>query len=220
MFNILPSLASADQLDLKRAIDSVPGASQIHMDIEDGNFIPNITFGMRTVRAVSAYCGAKSIDAHLMVTNPGQYIEELLDLPTKSIAFQVEATNYPAIFLQKIRRGGMRAGLAFNLQTSIEIAKIYEETLDYVLIMTAEPDAEGQKFNPYAISKIARAKSLLPERIKIIVDGAISPDLLPEVISAGADAAVMGRAVWDAEDPQQRYRELIEIANDRYCKRI
>ena len=193
MVRLMPSLASADPLDLKGAIESVPEAELLHMDIEDGNFIPNITFGLRTVEAVSSWY-------------PKTRVER--------IAFQVEAAPDPAALLSRIRKGGARAGLAFNFQMPVELAGIYADQLDYVLIMTSEPDGAGQAFNPWTLSKIARARALLPERIGITVDGGISPERLPQVVRAGADTVVLGRAVWEAEKPGTRYRELTALANE------
>lgn len=212
MIQIIPSLASADQLDLKGAIDSLPKVKQLHMDIEDGNFIPNITFGMRTVRAVAAY-SQKDLDVHLMVARPEQYLEDLLALHVKGVCIHAEAVQYPAVALGKIRGGGARAGLAFNLQAPVEIAGIYAEWLDYVLLMTAEPDSEEQRFNPYALSRIAHARSVLPARVQIVVDGGVSSERLPQVIAAGADCVVMGRAIWGAPHPQEAYERLTENAN-------
>lgn len=214
MVRLLPSLASADPLDLKGAIESVPKAELLHMDIEDGNFIPNITFGLRTVEAVSERYPRRRMDIHLMASDPGAYLEDLLKTRVERIAFQVEAASYPAALLSRIRAGGAKAGLAFNFQTPVELAAIYADQLDYVLIMTSEPDGAGQAFNPWALSKITRARALLPERIGITTDGGISPERLPEVVRAGADSVVLGRAIWGAEDPGKRYEELTVLANE------
>nr|WP_326165242.1 ribulose-phosphate 3-epimerase [uncultured Oscillibacter sp.] len=214
MIRLIPSLASADPLDLRGAIDSVPEAGMLHMDIEDGNFIPNITFGLRTVEAVSGRYPDRRLDVHLMVSDPGAYLEGLLEAGAARIAFQVEAASYPAALLSRIRAGGAQAGLAFDLRTPLELAGIYADRLDHVLLMTAEPDGEGQRFNPWALSRIARARAILPERVGIAVDGGISPELLPQVVRAGADTVVLGRAVWGAERPGERYRELTALADE------
>lgn len=214
MIRLMPSLASADPLDLKGAIESVPEAELLHMDIEDGNFIPNITFGLRTVEAVSSRYPSRHMDIHLMVSDPEAYLEDLLKTRVERIAFQVEAAPYPAALLSRIRKGGARAGLAFNFQMPVELAEIYADQLDYVLIMTSEPDGAGQAFNPWTLSKIARARALLPERIGITVDGGVSPERLPQVVRAGADTVALGRAVWEAEKPGTRYRELTALANE------
>lgn len=215
MIKLIPSLASADQLNLRAAIDSVPGSKLLHMDIEDGNFIPNITFGLRTVEAVSIQCPHRRMDVHLMVSDPGLYLDDLLQMRVRSIAFQTEAVPYPAAFLKKIRNGKARAGLAFNLQTPVELAGLYGDRLDYVLLMTSEPDGEGQIFNAQALSRIARARALLPERVGITVDGGISSELLPQVIQAGADTVILGREIWGAADPGGRYQALTSLVNER-----
>lgn len=219
MVRLLPSLASADPLDLKGAIESVPKAELLHMDIEDGNFIPNITFGLRTVEAVSRRYPRRRMDIHLMTSDPGAYLESLLKTRAERIAFQVEAAPYPAALLGRIRAGEASAGLAFNFQTPVELAGIYADQLDYVLIMTSEPDGAGQAFNPWALSKIAHARALLPERIGIVADGGISLERLPQVVRAGADVVVLGRAVWGAEEPGNRYQELTALANEAAADR-
>ena len=208
MAELVPSLASADPLRLKDAIDSVPEAGLLHMDIEDGNFIPNITFGLRTVEAVSRQFPRRRMDVHLMVSDPGRYLAGLLENRVESIAFQVEAAPYPAVFLRAIRDGGARAGLAFNLQTPVEPALVYAEQLDYVLVMTSEPDGAGQAFNARALARIARVRELFPERVRITADGGILAETLPQVVRAGADRVILGRAIWGAESPGIRCREL------------
>lgn len=203
---LIPSLASANQLELKKSLDSLGKIKKIHFDIEDGNFIPNITFGLRTIRDVMAYSG-KEGDAHLMVTDPGQYIASLLALGVRSIAIHVESCLFPAEYLHQIRMGGGRAGLALNFMASVTAVLPYVEDIDYVLIMTSEPDGRGQQFNPAMLEKIAQARQLLPKRVSIAVDGGILRDMLPRVAAAGADTVILGRTIW-TEDPQETYDAL------------
>lgn len=212
MTELIPSLASANQLELKKSLDGLGKIKKIHFDIEDGNFIPNITFGLRTVRDVMAYCG-KEADAHLMVTNPGQYIESLIDLGVKSIAVHVESTLFPAVHLNQIRKLGARAGLALNFMAPITSVMPYVRDLDYVLIMTSEPDGQGQQFNPDMLEKISQARKLLPKHISIMVDGGVSEYWLPKVVAAGADTVILGRTLW-VEDPEAQYDRLQRMLRD------
>lgn len=207
-----PSLASAKQLNLQKQIDSLKDYPYLHLDVEDGNFVPNITFGMKTISEVAAYTD-KKLDAHLMVMNPDSYIDELMDAGVKKIAFHIEAEKYPAVVLQHIKRRGGCAGLAFNEMASVEQALPYIDKLDYLLIMTSEPDGEGQKYNPRLLHKVRWARELFPVGISIMVDGGISEDTMQDAVRAGADTLVMGRAVWGAEDPAERIHWLMKQIN-------
>lgn len=209
MAEFIPSLASANQLELKKSLDSLGKIKKIHFDIEDGNFIPNITFGLRTVRDVMAYCDREA-DAHLMVTDPAQYIEPLIALGVKSIAVHVESSLFPAVHLNNIRRLGARAGLALNFMAPVVSCLPYVRDLDYVLIMTSEPDGKGQQFNPDMLDKIAEARKILPENISIMVDGGVSEYWLPKVVAAGADTIILGRTLW-VEDPEAQYDALQKL---------
>lgn len=212
MIKINPSLASADPLRLQEQIIELGDYPYLHLDIEDGNFVPNITFGMKTVHAVAGFT-SKELDVHLMVTDPGSYIEELLDTGIRKIAFHIEAVSYPAVYLQKIRSKGGVAGVAFNCMEPVTSVFPYMDLLDYVLIMTSEPDGRGQEFNPYMLEKIRMARQSLPKRISVMADGGISEDRMKQVMEAGADTLVMGRAVWNAEDPGRKIAELLKSAD-------
>lgn len=202
----IPSMASANQLNLQKSLDSLGKIKRIHFDIEDGNFIDNITFGLRTVRDVLNYTDREA-DAHLMVTRPEQYIDDLLALGVKSIAVHVESGIFPAVHLRRIRQQGGRAGLALNFMAPLSALPPYLKDIDYVLIMTSEPDGRGQQFNPWALEKIAQARALLPKEISVVVDGGITEQWLPKVVAAGADTIILGRTLW-VEDPEAQYDRL------------
>lgn len=212
MIRINPSLASADMLRLREQILELGDYPYLHLDIEDGNFVPNITFGMKTVQAVSKLT-KKELDAHLMVTEPGNYIAELMDMGIRRIAFHIEAVSYPAVYLNQIHSRGGIAGLALNCKEAVSSVLPYIEFLDYVLIMTSEPDGRGQLFNSCMLEKVRAARECLPKRISIMADGGISEDHMKQVVEAGADTLVMGRAVWNAKDPERKIEELIKSAD-------
>ena len=218
MPELIPSMASANQLNLKKSIDSLGRIKKIHFDIEDGNFIDNITFGLRTVRDVLNYTDREA-DAHLMVTTPGRYIDDLMALGVKAIAVHVESGIFPATHLHRIRRLGGRAGLALNFMAPVSTLLPYLQDIDYVLLMTSEPDGRGQVFNPWSLEKIAEARRLLPAHISIVVDGGITEEWLPKVVAAGADTVILGRTLW-VENPEAQYarlqRILSGIEEDKY----
>ena len=212
MPEFIPSMASANQLNLKKSLDSLGKIKKIHFDIEDGNFIDNITFGLRTVRDDLHYTDREA-DAHLMVTTPGQYIDDLMALGVKAIAVHVESGIFPAAHLHRIRQLGGRAGLALNFMAPVSALLPYLKDMDYVLLMTSEPDGRGQEFNPWALEKIAEARRLLPERISIVVAGGCTEYWLPRVVAAGADTVILGRTLW-VEDPEAQYDRLQRMIKD------
>ncbi|MDO4345061.1 MAG: ribulose-phosphate 3-epimerase [Eubacteriales bacterium] len=209
---ILPSLASANQMCLGEQIQELGEYPFLHMDVEDGNFVPNITFGIKTIREAAKYSG-KELDIHLMVSNPLNYIDDLLDIGAKAIAFHLESVSYPAVCLQRIRQGGAKAGLAFNFMAQPKAILPYIEDVDYVLIMTSEPDGRGQEFRPGLLKKIEEARSILPDRISIMADGGVSEETMEEVARRGADTLVMGRAIWQAPNAGKQVERLLKKLN-------
>ena len=214
MINIIPSIASADQLQIREQMDRIEAVNGLHIDIEDGNFVPNITFGIKTVKAIANYAKC-NLDAHLMVMRPDLYIHDLLSCGIRKIAFHVESSMYPGLCLALIRNSTASAGLALNCITSIEAVLPYVDFIDYVLIMTSEPDGQGEKFNRHMLSKIQRARCILPDRVSIMVDGGINTDTLYDVVSSGADSVVLGRSLWNAENPRVQYNNLLHAVNGK-----
>jgi len=213
MIEILPSIASADMLSIQRTLDRLGNDGRLHLDMEDGNFIPNITFGMKTIRAISAYSGL-SLNAHLMVTNPMLYIDDLAACGVKELSVHIEALPYPLEVLTYIRSKGMKAGLALNFITPVSVVEPFAEALDFLLIMTSEPDGGDQTFRASSLKRIAEARALLDPSVSIWVDGGIGEAQLPQVVAAGADTVVMGRAVVGHEDPKERIRYFTDMANN------
>ena len=204
---IIPSIASAPQLDLKCQLDRIKDVPYVHIDVEDGNFLPNITFGMKTVKEVAAYSKAE-LDVHLLTTNPIKYIHELSESGISAVCGHMEALPYPLEFLHEVRRTGMKAGLALNLSMPIEQINSYIGSFDYLLLMTSEPDSCGQRFRPCALERIRGARACIPDEVMIYADGGIGRDELGKVEEAGADCVIMGRAVWGAEDPAKAWKEM------------
>lgn len=209
---IIPSVASAPQLNLQHALDLTVDSPALHLDIEDGNFIPNITFGIKTIKEIAEYTSAK-LDVHLLTTQPYLFLEGLAALRLEAVCAHIETLDYPLEFIRKVKKSGMKAGLAFNVKTDITQLQYYVNELDYVLLMTSEPDDSGQLFQEAVLEKIITARNILPARISVWVDGGIGEDQISSVMSAGADTAIVGRALYAAENPReaQLAMEQIEI---------
>jgi len=210
MFTISPSLYSADLLNLRGVLDKVCGFEHLHLDIDDGNFVRGISFGMDIVEAVAGYTKVP-LDAHLEVLNPMEYVVPLCEAGVEQIVAHVEALPYPSLFLSTVHNYGKKAGLALNIKTPVAVLEPYIDQLDCIFIVSVEADAEGLPFRPGVLKKIADARKLLPKHIAIWVDGGINESNLKAVIDAGADAIVQGRAVFKAEDPNKAYEHLLAL---------
>ncbi len=196
---ILPSIASANQADLATEIERLQGHPYLHFDVEDGNFVPNLTFGVKTIRALRPLSTA-AFDAHLMVTNPLDYIPALCALKFRAIAFHWESAPYPLRLIHAIQSGGCYAGIALNPRTAAQQLQPYLAAADYVLVMTSECDGKGDQFQLAMLEKIRWLRAAAPG-LNLVADGGIDRSNLPAVITAGVDAVVMGRAVFGADDP-------------------
>ena len=199
MIRVSPSIASADPLNLKGAVKFVErcGYEDLHVDIEDGNFIPNITFGMKTVRALRGITSLP-FSFHLMVARPETFLEEILPLRPSILFVHIEALAYPSSFVARLREAGVRPGLALNPKTPIGPLSYVLGDLDAVLIMTSEPDGHGQSFLPMVLEKIQEVKRLSAS-VEIWADGGIRHPQLEVLESCGVGVSVMGRAVFEGE---------------------
>jgi ribulose-phosphate 3-epimerase len=204
---IIPSIASANPLALGAEIDRLGKISYLHLDIEDGNFCPSMTFGMDTVRAIASHTSAE-LDAHLMVTNPLDYVDSLCECGISKIAAHIEALPYPAKFLGKVQSKGKIAGLALNLKTEISNLEIFSDQLDYVLFLTNEPDNAGLKFNEFSLKKISACRKMLPDRISLWADGGVTQELLPKLLDCGVDTVIMGRTIFCSSSPEIKYQQI------------
>lgn len=204
---LIPSIASADQLHIADEIDRVRDWGLLHIDIEDGNFVPNLTFGEKMIRAVAAYAPLQ-LDAHILANDPEQYLPLLKSCGFRMAAAHIEALPYPLIFLNRTRALGMGAGLALNFSTPPEAVLPFCSRLDYVIVMTAEPDVSGQQFFPPMLEKIRQLREILPQEISIWADGGVSGENMGTVLEAGADTLIMGRCVFGSDDPLAVLKKL------------
>ena len=207
---IAPSLLSADYADLAREVADVQdaGADLLHLDIMDGHFVPNLTFGPPLVRRLAAHCGIP-MDAHLMVTNPDDLVADLAAAGVARIAVHVESCLHLHHSLTAIRDRGMSAGIAINPTTAVHALEDAIPFADFLLVMSVNPGFGGQAFIPETTHKIERLRSLAAgQEIDITVDGGVGPDNAAELVAAGATTLVAGSEIFGQRDRGKAIAEL------------
>lgn len=220
MIGLVPSILSADFTRLGEQVRDVDaaGAQRIQIDIMDGHFVPNITMGPMVVEAVRR-CTKLPLEAHLMITNPEQYIEQFAKAGADVIIVHQEVSPHLHRIVQQIKTAGKKAAIALTPSTPILLLEDILSLLDMVLIMTVNPGFGGQDFIPETLPKIARLRQLITERglsCDIEVDGGIHEGTIPQVVQAGANLLVAGSAVYNehesVEQTMTRLRQAISAA--------
>lgn len=202
MIKIAPSILSADFADLKNEIIKLDEAKadMIHLDVMDGNFVPNLTFGPCVIKSIRPYTKLM-FDAHLMVDNPDKMLEWFALAGADIITVHAEVCPHLDKTLDAIHKLGVKAGVALNPSTSESVLEYVLDKLDLILVMTVNPGFGGQQFMENQLEKIAKVKKMIGSRnIILSVDGGINPMTASEAISAGADMLVAGSAIFSGND--------------------
>ena len=234
MKRISPSVASANQLFLAQELGAFPKGTALHVDIEDGNFVNNITFGMRTVRSVANMFPDNPLCFHFMANNPAQYFEEIAKCGAREVAVHFEGLPYPSEELCTLRKMGMIPGLAINLKTPVEQVAPFFEYMDFLLLMTMDSGYGGTNGLGFCFAnhdRIRTARALLPPGKELWVDGAMDETEMKNCFELGADVVIAGRMIFPEKlaqgnetrraclpsEREQKPEELLRLYTEKYC---
>lgn len=209
---IAPSMLSADFGNLAQQVDMVnkSDADLIHLDIMDGVFVPNISYGFPVVKAIAG-TAAKPLDAHLMIVDPDRYFDNFRELGVEYLSVHYEACTHLHRSLQRIKNLGMKAGVALNPHTPAHLLSEIVTEADFILIMSVNPGFGGQSFIENTYHKLGKIKEIIKEagsKCLIEIDGGVNKDNAPLLVKAGADILVAGNSVFGAPDPIKAIRDL------------
>lgn len=205
MIKIAPSILSADFADFASAVRMLEtaGADMVHCDVMDGVFVPNISFGQSTIKAIKRRTNLP-LDVHLMITEPGRYVEEFAAAGADIITVHAESTAHLNRVVRQVKDCGKLAGVSLNPCTPTDVLKYVLEDIDLILCMSVNPGFGGQCFIRSTLDKLKEVRKLIDDsgrKIMLEVDGGVTPFNAPEIIRAGADVLVAGSAVFNSDDP-------------------
>ncbi len=212
---VSPSLLSCDFANIQRDVEMLNNstADWLHIDVMDGVFVPNISFGLPVVEAMKRHA-KKPLDVHLMIVNPDQYIADFKKVGADFLTVHYEACTHLHRTIQLIHQHEMKAGVALNPHTPVEVLSEIIYDLDLVLIMSVNPGFGGQKFIPQAVEKVQKLKTLIQQsgsKALIEIDGGVNLETGKLLADAGADALVAGSFVFGSESPSETIKLLSEL---------
>jgi ribulose-phosphate 3-epimerase len=212
---VAPSVLSADFANLERDVKMIndSNAEWLHIDIMDGVFVPNISFGLPVTQAIAKHC-TKVMDVHLMIVQPDQYISAFKEAGAQILTVHYEACTHLHRTIQKIKAEGMKAGVALNPHTPVGVLEDVLQDLDLVLVMSVNPGFGGQTFIPRTIEKVKTLKRMILDcgsQTLIEIDGGVNADNAKTLKDAGADVVVAGNFVFKHNDPLEAIESIFRI---------
>ena len=211
--NISPSILSADFTIIKDQIQSVEnaGATRLHIDVMDGHFVPNLTFGPFIIKQIRKLSNIH-FETHLMIENPDKYLQDYIDAGSDTLIFHYEASNDIHRDIDTIKDNNVLAGIAINPDTKAEVLKPFIDSIDYILVMSVFPGFGGQSFISETLDTMRRLVDLREDRdILIGVDGGVNINTIAQVYETGVDVTIVGSGLYKADSIKDRFSELMSV---------